>query len=69
MLLYHGCNLAVETPQLIEQRRGLDFGPGFYVTTNEIQARRFAEIVVNRRKAGTATVSVYEFDMGVMTHG
>jgi hypothetical protein len=63
MLLYHGSNLAVETPRLIKQTRGLDFGPGFYVTTNEIQARRFAEIVVNRRKVGTATVSVYEFDM------
>ena len=63
MLLYHGSNLAVKEPRLMEQARGLDFGAGFYLTTNETQARRFSEIVVNRRKNGTATVSVYEFDM------
>jgi len=63
MLLYHGSNLIVETPKLIDQTRGLDFGAGFYLTTNEIQAVRFSEIVVNRRKSGVAIVSVYEFDV------
>ena len=63
MLLYHGSNLVVEEPRLIEQKRGLDFGSGFYLTTNETQAVRFSEIVVNRRKSGVAIVSVYEFDM------
>ena len=64
MLLYHGSNMVVEEPRLIGQTRGLDFGAGFYLTTNEAQAVRFSEIVVNRRKSGAATVSVYEFDMG-----
>ena len=64
MLLYHGSNMVVEEPRLIGQTRGLDFGAGFYLTTNEAQAARFSEIVVNRRKSGGATVSVYEFDMG-----
>ena len=63
MLLYHGSNLAIEKPQLIEQERGLDFGTGFYLTTNEVQAVRFSEVVVNRRKSGFPTVSIYEFDM------
>lgn len=63
ILLYHGSNLAVEEPRLIVQTRGLDFGAGFYLTTNERQAIRFSEIVINRRKTGIATVSVYEFDM------
>ena len=63
MLLYHGSNVVIEAPRLIEQTRGLDFGVGFYLTTNEMQALRFSEIVVNRRKSGEATVSVYEFDM------
>ena len=62
MRLYHGSNMAVEQPRLIVQTRGLDFGPGFYLTTKESQAERFSEIVVNRRKNGTATVSVYDFD-------
>ena len=63
MRLYHGSNLVVEEPRLIAQQRGLDFGEGFYLTTNETQAERFSEIVVSRRKSGMAMVSVYEFDM------
>lgn len=63
MLLYHGSNISVEKPQLIEQTRGLDFGAGFYLTTNEVQAVRFSEVIVNRRQSGFATVSIYNFDM------
>ena len=63
MLLYHGSNIAVEGPRFVEQTRGLDFGSGFYLTTNEAQAIRFSKIVVNRRKSGVATVSVYKFNM------
>jgi len=55
--------MAVKEPRLIDQTRGLDFGAGFYLTTSELQAVRFSEIVVNRKKAGISTVSVYEFDM------
>ena len=62
MRLYHGSNIAIEQTKLIAQTRGLDFGSGFYLTANEYQAERFAEIVVNRRKNGVATVSVYDFD-------
>lgn len=63
MLLYHGSNLTVDKPQLIEQTRGLDFGAGFYLTSRKEQAERFSEIVVDRRKSGIATVSIYEFDV------
>jgi len=63
MLLFHGSNTAVEKPRLMEQTRGLDFGAGFYLTTNETQAARFSEIIVNRRKSGAAIVNVYDFDM------
>jgi hypothetical protein len=62
MFLYHGSNQAVDSPRLIGQTRGLDFGAGFYVTTNENQAVSFAGIVTDRRKSGTPTVSVYEYD-------
>ena len=65
MLLYHGSNVAVEKPRLLEQMRGLDFGSGFYLTTNKKQAIRFSEIVLKRRKSGFATVSVYDFDIDV----
>jgi hypothetical protein len=55
--------MGVPEPRLINQTRGLDFGQGFYMTTNPEQAKRFSEIVVNRRKSGVPTVSVYDFDM------
>ena len=62
MILYHGSNLTVSEPRLVEQNRFLDFGFGFYTTTNKQQAIAFAEKVTKRRKTGKKTVSVYEFD-------
>jgi succinyl-CoA synthetase beta subunit len=61
MLLYHGSNVAVVKPQLLAQTRGLDFGAGFYLTSNEIQAQTFAEIIINRRKKGSPTISVKKY--------
>lgn len=62
MILYHGSNLAVTEPKLVAQNRFLDFGYGFYTTTNKLQAIGFADKVTKRRKAGKPTVSVYEID-------
>ena len=61
MILYHGSNMVVEKPRLIEQNRFLDFGYGFYTTTNKAQAENFAEKVVVRR-GGRATLNIYEID-------
>ena len=36
MTVYHGSNVIVEKPKLIPQNRYLDFGFGFYTTTNRI---------------------------------
>ena len=46
MILYHGSNMVVEKPRLVEQNRFLDFGHGFYTTTNKAQAENFAKKVV-----------------------
>ena len=43
MILYHGSNVVVSKPRLIHQNRFLDFGFGFYTTTNKMQAIAFAE--------------------------
>ena len=43
MYLYHGSNMKVETPQLILSNRTLDFGSGFYTTSDESQATRWEE--------------------------
>ena len=63
MKLFHGSNVVVAKPRLIGQKRGLDFGAGFYLTTSEEQANRFSDIVVHRKKSGIATVNMYEFDI------
>ena len=62
MLLYHGSNLTVAEPKLVPQNRFLDFGYGFYTTTNKAQAIGFADKVTKRRKDGLSTVSIYEID-------
>lgn len=62
MILYHGSNVTVEHPKLIKQNRYLDFGFGFYTTTNREQAVNFAQKVTNRRKKGIATLNIYSVD-------
>jgi len=48
MFLYHGSNVTVEKPHMVIQTRGLDFGPGFYLTTDEKQAKRFSGLRLTR---------------------
>mgnify|MGYP002560969251 CR=1 FL=1 len=62
MILYHGSNVVVDQPTLIQQNRFLDFGFGFYTTTNKTQAIGFADKVTKRRKEGEKAVSIYELD-------
>ena len=62
MIIYHGSNQTVSEPKLVIQNRFLDFGYGFYTTTNKVQAIGFADKVTKRRKEGTPTVSIYEID-------
>jgi len=61
MMLYHGSNMIVERPRLILQNRFLDFGNGFYTTTNKAQAENFARKVASRR-GGMPIVNIYEID-------
>lgn len=62
MILYHGSNVTVEHPKLIKQNRYLDFGFGFYATTNREQAVNFVRKVAERRKTGEATLNIYSVD-------
>lgn len=41
MKLYHGSNVIVDNPKIIKSDRALDFGTGFYLTTDFEQARKF----------------------------
>lgn len=60
MIVYHGSNIIVDQPRLVRQNRTLDFGYGFYTTTNQNQAISFAGKVSSRRESGSPCVSMYE---------
>lgn len=62
MLLYHGSNVAVETPQILNSDRKLDFGSGFYLTSSYEQAERWAILTTKRRGSGSPAITVYEVD-------
>lgn len=62
MILYHGSNVIVNKPEIRSSNRFLDFGTGFYTTTNLNQAINFAHKVVKREKQGKATINIYNFE-------
>jgi len=59
MIVYHGSNVIVARPRLVHQNRTLDFGYGFYTTTNLNHAISFADKVTSRRQSGSPCVSSY----------
>ena len=62
MILYHGSNVAIEHPRLIRHLRTLDFGAGFYLTSDYDQAARWAQLKAKRRRVGKPLVSVFDVD-------
>ena len=66
MKLYHGSNVTVKNPKIIESDRALDFGTGFYLTTDFEQAKKWAIITTERRKKGKSLISVFEILEEVM---
>ena len=65
MIIYHGSNMTVQKPKILTPNRYLDFGAGFYTTTNYDQALNFAGKVAVRKKSGRSTVNVYELDESI----
>ena len=62
--LYHGTYLSVPEPLAKIGRKNLDFGPGFYLTKIESQAKNWAIIIASRKGRETkAVVNVYHFDI------
>ena len=67
MTLYHGSDQIIKIPELRSPTRTLDFGAGFYTTTNKEQAVNFAVKVYTRSiREGNIPkgkfISVYEVD-------
>lgn len=42
MIVYHGSNIDIREPKIIQSNRALDFGFGFYTTTFKEQAEKWA---------------------------
>ena len=61
-VLYHGSNVGVQSPRLRYSRKELDFGAGFYTTTDFDQAERWARRVTKVRRRGEAIVTAYDVD-------
>ncbi len=62
MLLYHGSNLVISNPRIIESRRFLDFGTGFYLTSDLDQAKKWSIRTKERTNEGDSLVSVFEVE-------
>lgn len=62
MKLYHGSNVEVRNPKILESDRKLDFGTGFYLTTSYEQAEKWAVLTAKRRNYGKPFISVFEYD-------
>lgn len=63
MICYHGSDTIVDIPRILEAKRPLDFGGGFYVTTSETQAKSWAIKVAYRNNNNYRCVNRYEFDL------
>ncbi len=62
MICYHGSDTIVDRPRILEPKRPLDFGGGFYVTTNKTQAKNWAKKVSLRNNNSHKCINKYEFD-------
>ena len=60
MILYHGSNVEVRASHLLKEQRDLDFGKGFYTTSDYDQAVNWARRTARIRETGKACVTVYE---------
>lgn len=63
MICYHGSDTIVDNPKILDPKRPLDFGGGFYVTTSKIQASSWAIKVAYRNNNNHRCVNRYEFDL------
>lgn len=61
MKVYHGSTMEIITPDILHSNRYVDFGKGFYATSFQDQAARWALRKAMRTRK-EAVVNIYEFD-------
>ena len=63
MKVYHGSLECVETPEIREPNRTLDYGSGFYTTTSYEQAEEWVRRTMKGNRAAKGFVNEYELDL------
>lgn len=62
MKLYHGSNIAVKEPKILQSDRRLDFGTGFYLTSSYEQAERWALLTAKRREERKQIITCFNME-------
>ncbi len=60
--IYHGSIEIVESPEIRQPNRSLDYGSGFYTTTSFAQAKKLVERRIKDKGVDVGHVNVYELD-------
>lgn len=63
MICYHGSDVIVDNPKILNNKRPLDFGDGFYTTTNKDQAKNWALKVSYRNNSNHKCINKYKFNI------
>ena len=63
MKVYHGSLECVETPEIREPNRTLDYGSGFYTTTSYEQAEEWVRRKMKGNREAKGFVNEYELDI------
>jgi len=64
--VYHGSDMVVDNPKIKQPVRALDFGQGFYTTTNIEQAKSFAKKVQDRNASNETHISIYTLNIDLL---
>ncbi len=68
MKLYHGSHIEVKNPKILTSSRVGDFGRGFYTTSNQEQARRWAQIRARQEEVSAGIVTAFEVPEHLWEH-
>jgi hypothetical protein len=68
MKLYHGSHIEVKNPKILTSSRVGDFGRGFYTTSNQEQARRWAQIRAKQEELAAGIVTAFEVPDNLFEH-
>lgn len=66
MILYHGSIVDIDTIDLTKSRPNKDFGRGFYLSDDRLQAQRMGEFKA-LTEGGTPVINAYEVEDGILS--